>query len=135
MQTTIFVMLAGLVVSLAVLWLILGAVVVVMRPDREALREVLRLPSDIVSFVRALLADPALPRSARVRLWLLLGYLLLPIDLVPDFIPVVGYADDAIVMAVLLRGVIEIAGAERVQECWNGSERGLAAVERLCGLA
>ena len=56
--------------------------------------------------------DPRVPRAARVRLWLLLAYLALPFDLVPDFIPVLGYADDAILVSWVLRSVIRATGPD-----------------------
>jgi uncharacterized membrane protein YkvA (DUF1232 family) len=46
-----------------------------------------------------LASDHGVPRAVRVRVWLRLGYLAIPIDLVPDFVPVLGYPDDAIVVA------------------------------------
>ncbi|MDQ3735667.1 MAG: YkvA family protein, partial [Actinomycetota bacterium] len=67
-------------------------------------------------------------------LWLLLGYLLLPIDLIPDLIPVIGYADDAIVVALALRSVTRRAGPEALARQWPGSPQGLDAVRRLAGL-
>jgi uncharacterized membrane protein YkvA (DUF1232 family) len=69
----------------------------------------------------------------RVRLWLLLGYLAMPIDLVPDVIPVIGYADDAIVVALVLRSVVRRAGPDAVVRHWPGTPDGLAAVQRLTG--
>ena len=66
-----------------------------------------------------------------MRLWLLLGYLALPFDLVPDFIPVLGYADDAILVSWVLRSVIRAAGPEVVAEHWPGTPEGLAVVRRL----
>ena len=59
----------------------------------------------LVRMLRRLAGDDQLPPGVRVRLWLLLGYLALPIDLVPDVIPVIGYADDAVVVALALRSV------------------------------
>ena len=56
-----------------------------------------------------------------MRLWLLLGYLALPIDLVPDFIPVLGYADDAIVVALVLRSVVRRAGPDAIERHWPGT--------------
>jgi uncharacterized membrane protein YkvA (DUF1232 family) len=70
----------------------------------------------------------------RVRLWLLLGYLALPVDLVPDFIPVIGYADDAVIVALALRSVTRHAGADALERHWPGTPEGLAAVRRLAGL-
>jgi uncharacterized membrane protein YkvA (DUF1232 family) len=67
-----------------------------------------------------------------LRLYLLLGYLAIPIDLVPDVIPVIGYADDAIVIGVVLRSVIRRAGPDIVREHWPGSDDGLALLAQLC---
>jgi uncharacterized membrane protein YkvA (DUF1232 family) len=64
----------------------------------------------------------------------LIGYLLLPIDLVPDFVPVLGYADDAVIVALALRWVVRRAGGELLTRHWPGTPEGLAAVQRLAGL-
>ena len=64
----------------------------------------------------------------------LLAYLASPIDLVPDFIPVVGYADDAIIVAAVLRSVAHHAGIAAIQRHWPGTPDGFAALCRLTGL-
>jgi uncharacterized membrane protein YkvA (DUF1232 family) len=81
-----------------------------------------------------LAGDASVPRAARVRLWLLLGYLAIPIDLVPDFVPVLGYADDAIIVSLVLRSVVRHAGAPVVRRHWPGTDDGLAALGCLTGL-
>jgi len=121
---------AGLVLA----WLLLVAVLLWAargRSEEVTFKEVLRLLPDILRLVRGLAGDRSLPRTVRWRLWLLLAYLLLPIDLVPDFLPVIGYADDAIVIALVLRSVARSAGSEALQRHWRGSSAGLAAVGRL----
>lgn len=70
----------------------------------------------------------------RVRLGLLLAYLALPLDLVPDFIPVLGYADDAIIVTAVLRSVVRRSGLEAVRRHWPGTDDGFAALVRLTGL-
>jgi uncharacterized membrane protein YkvA (DUF1232 family) len=90
---------------------------------------------DVVRLVRRLAADRSLPRAVRVRLWLLLGYLLSPVDLVPDFLPVIGYADDVVVVAWALRSLVRRAGAGAVERHWPGSAAGLDVVRRLAGMA
>ncbi len=69
-----------------------------------------------------------------MRLWLLLAYLAFPVDLVPDFIPVLGYADDVIVVATALRALVRRVGVEALDQHWTGSEVGLAAIQRMAGL-
>lgn len=61
-------------------------------------------------------------------------YLALPIDLVPDFIPVLGYADDAIIVAAVLRGVVRRAGIDAVRAQWPGTDDGFAALVLIAGL-
>ncbi len=102
--------------------------------DRITLREAARLLPDVVRLLRALAADPTLPRGVRVRLGLLVGYLLLPIDLIPDFVPVIGHVDDAVVVVLALRSVVRVAGADALAAHWPGSRAGLAVLHRLAGL-
>lgn len=123
--------LVGILGGLLLLWLVLIAALWVTRPDALRLRDLIRLLPDLLRLLRRLAADGSLPRGVRVRLWLLLGYLALPIDLVPDFIPVLGYADDAIVVALVLRSVVRRAGTDAVTRHWPGTPEGLAALQRL----
>ncbi len=88
----------------------------------------------MLRLVRRLATDPTLPRGVRIRLGLLLAYLACPIDLIPDFIPVLGYADDAIIVTAVLRGVVRRAGIDAVRAHWPGTDDGFAAIARLTGL-
>jgi uncharacterized membrane protein YkvA (DUF1232 family) len=127
----------AVVIGLLLLWLALvGALFLVGRryEDPTSLKDALRLLPDVVRLLRRLAADRSLPRGVRVRLFLLLAYLVLPIDLVPDFIPVVGYADDAVIVALVLRSVTRSAGTEALDRHWPGSPEGLLAVKRLSGI-
>ena len=120
--------------GLALLWLALLVVLWRVRPDGMTTTAALRLLPDLVRLVRRLAADGSLPRGVRIRLWLLLAYLLMPIDLVPDFVPVLGYADDAVVVALALRAVVRRAGADALTRHWPGEPAGLEVVSRLAGL-
>jgi uncharacterized membrane protein YkvA (DUF1232 family) len=115
-------------------WAALTAALVIARPRGRLLREALRLLPDVLRLLPRLAADRTLPRGVRVRLVLLLAYLALPVDLVPDFIPVVGYADDAIIVAAVLRSVARRAGVQAVERHWPGTGDGFAALCRLTGL-
>lgn len=125
--------LVGAGVGLLLLWSALLVALWVGRSDELTMREALRLLPDVVRLLRRLAADTTQPRGLRVRLWLLLGYLLLPIDLVPDVIPVLGFADDAIIVAFALRSIVRSAGPGALQRHWPGTPDGLAAVRRLSG--
>jgi uncharacterized membrane protein YkvA (DUF1232 family) len=85
---------------------------------------------DCLVLLKRLLADPRVSRRRKAVLVLLVGYLVLPIDLVPDFIPVVGQLDDAIVAGLALRLVLRDAGPELVREHWPGPEASLQVVLR-----
>lgn len=128
-------LLIGVGVTLLLAWLTLLAVLAVARPRGGLLREALRILPDLFRLIRRLAADQTLPKGVRVWLALLLAYLALPIDLVPDFIPVLGYADDAIIVTMVLRSVVRRAGLEAVRAHWPGTDDGFAALVRLTGLA
>lgn len=124
-------------VALLALWLVLAAVLWVAGrrlADPPRLREAARLLPDVLVLLRRLAADPELPRGVRWRLGFLLGYLVFPVDLVPDFIPVIGYADDVVVAAWVLRSVVRAAGPEALARHWPGTPRGLSVVHRLAGV-
>ena len=121
-------------IGLAVTYLVLLGALLVVRPKGSLLSEALRLLPDLVRLLRRLAGDRSVPRAVRVRLWLLLGYLAIPIDLVPDFVPVLGYADDAIIVSLVLRSVVRRAGASAIRSHWPGTDDGLAALGRLTGL-
>ena len=127
-------LLIGVAAALLLAWLALVAALVLIRPRGGLLREALRLLPDVLRLVRRLAADKTLPRGVRIRLGLLLAYLALPIDLIPDFIPVLGYADDAIIVTAVLRGVVRHAGLDAVRAHWPGTGDGFDALARLTGL-
>lgn len=97
----------------------------------EAARAAARFVPDCAVLFRRLLRDPRLPRRRKAVLVLLLGYLLVPIDLVPDFIPVAGYLDDAVIAAFALRYVLRGADAALLEEHWPGPPETLALLVRL----
>jgi uncharacterized membrane protein YkvA (DUF1232 family) len=127
-------LLIGIAAALLLVWLALVVVLLVARPRGGLLREALRLLPDVLRLVRRLAADKTLPRGVRIRLALLLAYLAIPLDPIPDFIPVVGYADDAIIVTVVLRGVVRRAGLDAVRAHWPGTDDGFATVVRITGL-
>lgn len=124
-------------VGLLLLWLAMVVALYVLsrkESDPTRLRDLLRLLPDVVRLLRRLAADPTLPRGVRIRLALLVGYLVFPLDLVPDFIPVIGYADDALIVVLALRSVVRVAGPGALDRHWPGSPESLRALKRLTGL-
>jgi uncharacterized membrane protein YkvA (DUF1232 family) len=120
--------------GLVLIWLALIVALWLSKPDGNGIRDAIRLLPDLVRLLKRLAADPEMPRGVRIRLVLLTAYLALPIDIIPDFVPILGYADDAIVVALVLRSVTRRAGPEALDRHWTGTPDGLAALRRLCGL-
>ena len=112
----------GLLLVYAVLLLLLWAYAR-RHPETVSMKDALRLLPDLLRLLRRLLADRTLAAGLRIRLALLLAYLLSPIDLVPDFVPVIGYADDVIIVALVLRSVIRARRRGHPAEALAGNAR------------
>jgi uncharacterized membrane protein YkvA (DUF1232 family) len=128
--TTLLIVLAALVAA----WVVFIAFVAIAKPDSVSISTATRLLPDLLRLVRRLAADRGLTRSSRWLLWGLLAYLALPIDLVPDFLPGIGYADDVIVTAFVLRRVLATAGPEKLAEHWPGAPEGLVSLRLMLRL-
>jgi uncharacterized membrane protein YkvA (DUF1232 family) len=96
-------------------------------------RALARFVPDFVVLFRRLLSDPRVSRGRKLLLLVLVAYLSMPLDLIPDFIPFAGQLDDALIVALVLRTVLRSAGDDVIREHWPGPERSLAAVLRLAG--
>jgi uncharacterized membrane protein YkvA (DUF1232 family) len=126
--------LVAVVAGLVATWLAVVVALLVVRPRGSLLKESVRLLPDLLRLLRDLATDRSQPRGVRVRLGLLIGYLALPFDLVPDFLPVVGYADDVVVVVWTLRSVVRRVGLEELRRHWRGSDDGFEALRRVAGL-
>ena len=124
----------GLGIAILVAWLLLVVLLLAVRPEGLVLKEVLRLLPDTLRLLKRLAIDSTLPNAVRVQLFLLFGYLALPFDIIPDFIPVLGHVDDAIVVLVVLRSIVKRAGPEAMRRHWVGTEDGLATLFKAAGL-
>jgi uncharacterized membrane protein YkvA (DUF1232 family) len=107
-----------------VAWLLLAG----RRQDARALAGFI---PDCLILVRRLLRDRRVPRRSKLLLGALAGYLVLPIDLVPDVIPVAGQLDDAIIAAYVLRSVLRASGPDLLFEHWPGPPASLNVLLRL----
>ncbi|WP_406832641.1 YkvA family protein [Pedococcus sp. KACC 23699] len=124
----------GVVAALVVTWLALLVALLVVRPKGSLLGESLRLLPDLLRLLRDVAADSSQPRGVRVRLGLLLAYLAMPFDLVPDFLPVIGYADDVVVVVWTLRSVVRTVGVDELRRHWRGTDDGFAALRSVAGV-
>jgi uncharacterized membrane protein YkvA (DUF1232 family) len=118
----------------AVLWLvgvwILAIVELVIAGRRSAARELATLVPNLVLLFRGLLRDPRVPRGSKALLWFAVVWVVSPIDLIPEFIPIAGPLDDAIVAALVLRHVLRTSGPDVVGEHWRGDP---ATLDRILG--
>ena len=105
------------------------ALVVVGR--REDARAFVTLIPDCAVLLSRLAREQRVPRRRKLLLLALVGYLALPFDLVPDFIPIAGQLDDALVVALVLRRFIRAGGEPLIRELWPGPERSLDLILRL----
>ena len=112
---------AGLVVAL------------IVAGRRASAGDVARFIPECIGLVRRLLGDPNVPRRHKLLLGAVVGYLALPFDLVPDFIPVAGQLDDVLVVMLALRIVLGGSGSALLRQHWRGPERSLAIVLRFAG--
>jgi uncharacterized membrane protein YkvA (DUF1232 family) len=110
----------------------LVAVLVVLGRRGDA-RAIATFIPDCIVLVSRLARDPRVPRRRKLVLLALAGYLALPIDLVPDFVPVAGQLDDAIVVALVLRGLVRSGGEGLIRELWPGPEQSVGLILRLAG--
>jgi uncharacterized membrane protein YkvA (DUF1232 family) len=94
-------------------------------------RAVARFVPDCIVLFRRLLGDSRMPRRYKALVVALLGYLALPFDVVPDFIPVAGQLDDAVVVALVLRAILRRAGLELIEEHWPGPRSSLSVILKL----
>jgi uncharacterized membrane protein YkvA (DUF1232 family) len=101
---------------------------------RTAARQLATLLPNLVRLFRALLRDPRVPRRSKVLLGFAIAWFVSPIDLVPEFIPVLGPLDDAVVAALVLRHVLRKAGRDVIEENWSGDPATLGVLLRVAGV-
>lgn len=114
------------------LWIVLVAGLVIAG-RRGAAREIATLLPNLLHLFRGLVRDRRVPPSAKVLLAIGAVWIASPIDLIPEFIPVAGPLDDAIVAALVLRRVVRLAGRDVVAEHWRGDARTLDVLLRAAG--
>jgi uncharacterized membrane protein YkvA (DUF1232 family) len=89
---------------------------------------------DVILLVKDLALDPRVSRRDKAVAAAAVAYLLLPVDVVPDPLPVLGQIDDLGIVALALRRLLNAAGFDVLYELWRGSDEGLALVLALAGV-
>ena len=122
-----------LLISLGVILVIYASFLawLVIRGRRDDARAFATFIPDCIVSVTRLTRDPRVPRRRKLLLIALVAYLSVPFDLVPDFIPVAGQLDDAIIVALVLRYFVRAGGEPMIRELWPGPQQSLALILRL----
>ena len=123
----------GIVLAIVLAWALLIAALWLVRPRGVGLPDVVQLVPAVLRLARDLVTDRAAPTAVRVALVVLIVWLLSPIDLVPDFIPVLGPIDDAIVAVLILGFVRRRVGDAELRRRWSGTAAGWELLGRLIG--
>jgi uncharacterized membrane protein YkvA (DUF1232 family) len=122
---------AWLVAILLVLAIYLVLVVALIISGRHvAAKELALLVPNLVLLFKDLLRDPAVPRGPKIALAIGVVWLISPIDLLPEFLPVLGPLDDAVVAALVLRYLVKRAGLDVVRAHWRGDPATLGTILR-----
>ena len=123
----------AIVVGVIALWVALLVLLWILRPRDVAARELLRVVPDLLRLLRSVVSDRSAPWDVRAVLVLLIAWILSPIDLIPEFIPVLGPLDDVVVAVLAMRYTRRRMGIEDLRSRWAGSDEGFALVERVLG--
>lgn len=102
---------------------------------RRLARDTVRVVPNLVKLLGRLIRDPRIPRRTKLVVGLALAYVASPIDLIPEFIPVVGFADDLMIVVFAVNHLIQVAGEDVVLEHWDGPRDLLELIESVMEVA
>ena len=123
----------GVVIALVAIWVALLIVFWLLRPRGVAVGEVIATVPDVVRLLRDIVTDRSAPLGVRLVLVGLLAWILSPIDLIPEFIPVLGPIDDVVVAIVALRYIRRRLGVASLRARWRGTDAGFELLLRVIG--
>jgi uncharacterized membrane protein YkvA (DUF1232 family) len=126
-------LLVGVAIALLVVWAAMLWLLWVLRPRNVAPRELIRVIPDVVRLLRSMVTDRTVPLDARLVLIGLVAWILSPIDLIPEFVPVLGPLDDVVVAVVAMRYVRRRVGIDGIRRRWRGTDEGFALLARVIG--
>ena len=126
-------LLIGILLGLLGTWVALLILLWVFRPRNASLRDLVSVVPDLVRLIQSLLADSQTPFGVRLALTVLLAWIVNPIDLIPEFIPVIGPLDDVVVAVLVLRYVRRRIGLSELRARWPGTDAGFALLFAVIG--
>ena len=121
---------AGILLILVAIWIVVAVVLVLVGRVLLA-RELALLVPNLVRMFGGLLRDPRVPLRAKIVVGIASLWLASPIDLIPDFVPIAGQLDDAIVAALALRFILRTTDGAVVRQHWHGDPATLERVLRM----
>lgn len=104
-----------------------------MRSRQEMLKEAVLLGPNLIKLLYRLLRDKRVPRQRRLAMTLVAAYIVSPIDVIPDFVPVLGSVDDVLVLAFAIDYLLQASPPEVVDLYWDGSADGLELIRGIAG--
>jgi uncharacterized membrane protein YkvA (DUF1232 family) len=123
----------GIVAALVAFWIAMLVIFWLLRPKGVPIGEIIRVIPDVLRLLRSLITDRKVPLDVRVVLVGLVAWIISPIDLIPEFIPVLGPLDDVVVAVVAMRYVRRRVGVADLNDRWTGTPEGFALLTRLIG--
>jgi uncharacterized membrane protein YkvA (DUF1232 family) len=126
-------LIVAIAVGLVAVWALLLVLFWALRPKGVPVRELLGLIPDVLRLLRSVIRDRSAPPDVRLVLVGLVAWIVSPIDLIPEFIPVLGPIDDVVVAVVAMRYVRRRVGIEDLRRRWTGTAASFALLERVIG--
>jgi uncharacterized membrane protein YkvA (DUF1232 family) len=126
--------LLGIGSALAAVWLVLLFLVVRAKRRGQSVTEVVRLVPDLARLLARVSRDRTIPLHVRVRIFIAIAYNAQPLNLIPDFVPVIGLVDNVAIILWAVRSTVRHAGPEAITRHWPGTTDGLATLFRLARL-
>jgi uncharacterized membrane protein YkvA (DUF1232 family) len=102
---------------------------------RKLIEDAVLMIPNIIKLIGRLLTDSRVPRRSKIALGMAAAYVVSPIDLIPDVIPVIGWADDVLILMFALDSLIDRAGPEIVEEHWDGPGDLLSLIRDAIGVS
>ena len=123
----------GIVVGIALVWVALVLLLWLLRPKDVKIRDLVRVVPDLLRLLKSVITDRRTPVDVRIVLVGLVAWIVSPIDLIPEFIPVIGPLDDVVVAIVALRYTRRRMGLAALREHWSGTDDGFELITRVIG--